>query len=133
MVRFDGCRYASIPTQSLVPPALEDAKTMEDYMTRLAEGDAFFANLRSEAEKEGKVLRYVGVIDVLKGEVKCSLEKYDASHPFATSLSGSDNIISFTTARYPERPLIVQGAGAGGDVTAMGVWGDCLRVWERRA
>lgn len=67
--------YASIPTQSLVPPALEDAKTMEEYMKRLAEGDGYFADLRAAAEKEGKVLRYVGVIDPKTKTVKCSLEK----------------------------------------------------------
>ncbi|CED84991.1 homoserine dehydrogenase [Phaffia rhodozyma] len=126
--------YASVPTKSLVPPVLENANTAAEYLDRLAEGDDFFDSLREEAEKEGKVLRYVGVIDGQTGEIKCSLEKYPATHPFATSLSGSDNIISFTTARYPApRPLLVQGSGAGGDVTAMGVWADCLRVWERRA
>lgn len=63
-----------------------------------------------------------------------SFDSYPATHPFATSLSGSDNIISFTTRRYPApRPLLVQGAGAGGEVTAMGVVADCLRVWTARA
>lgn len=77
------------------------------------------------------MLRYVGVIDAKSGKVKCGLEKYAFDHPFASSLAGSDNIISFTTARYPKRPLIVQGAGAGAEVTAMGVVADCLRVAER--
>ena len=45
-------------------------------MKRLAEGDGYFADLRAAAEKEGKVLRYVGVIDPKTKTVKCSLEKY---------------------------------------------------------
>jgi len=49
-------------------------------------------------------------------------------HPFATSLGGSDNIIMFHTGRYSPRPLIVQGAGAGAAVTAMGVLGDLLKL-----
>jgi homoserine dehydrogenase len=57
--------------------------------------------------------------------------RYPVTHPFATSLTGSDNIISFTTKRY-ERPLLVQGAGAGAAVTAMGVTADLIRVAERR-
>ena len=57
--------------------------------------------------------------------------RYPFAHPFASSLGGSDNIISFTSSRYNKRPLIVQGAGAGADVTAMGVVADCLRVVER--
>lgn len=54
--------------------------------------------------------------------------RYPTTHPFATSLGGSDNIIMFHTERYGARPLIVQGAGAGAAVTAMGVLGDLLRL-----
>ena len=57
--------------------------------------------------------------------------RYPSAHPFASSLSGSDNIIAFHTARYASRPLIVQGAGAGADVTAMGVVADAIKVAER--
>lgn len=62
-----------------------------------------------------------------KKEVKVGLEKFDASHPIA-ALKGSDNIINFYTERYGGNPLIIQGAGAGADVTAMGVTGDLLKV-----
>jgi len=65
-----------------------------------------------------------------KNVVKVGLEKFDRSHAIA-SLKGSDNIISFYTKRYGANPLIVQGAGAGGEVTAMGVTGDLLRVLQR--
>lgn len=68
-------RYASVPTSSLVPKILEDAKTSDEYLARLAEGDEHFAALRDEAEKAGEVLRYVGVIDGAKKEIKCSLER----------------------------------------------------------
>lgn len=112
--------YASVPTESLVAPALQDAQTKEDYLNRLAEGDEHFAKLRDEAKAEGKVVRYVGVIDTKTGKVECKLGKYPVDHAFATALKGSDNIISFTTKRYSPRPLIIQGSGAGADVTAMG-------------
>jgi aspartokinase/homoserine dehydrogenase 1 len=48
-------------------------------------------------------------------------------HPFA-QLSGSDNIIAFTTQRYSAQPLIVRGPGAGAEVTAGGVFSDLLRL-----
>jgi len=51
---------------------------------------------------------------------------YPQSHPF-TALEGSANVVAFTTERYPN-PLVIQGAGAGAAVTAMGVFGDLLRV-----
>ena len=49
------------------------------------------------------------------------------THPFA-NLAGSDNIISFKTRRYSEQPLVIQGPGAGAEVTAAGVFGDLLHV-----
>ena len=100
-------------------------------MQRLPEFDAEFDELRAKAQQNKCVLRYVGLIDVEKKIIKAGLESYPADHPFATSLGGSDNIISFITERYP-RPLLVQGAGAGADVTAMGVVADLVRVAERR-
>lgn len=57
-----------------------------------------------------------------------SLRRYPVTHPFATSLGGSDNIIAFHTERYGARPLIIQGAGAGAAVTAMGVLADLLKI-----
>jgi bifunctional aspartokinase / homoserine dehydrogenase 1 len=49
------------------------------------------------------------------------------AHPFA-NLKPTDNIVQFTTDRYRENPLIVQGPGAGPEVTAGGVFADLLRV-----
>ncbi|EIW71019.1 hypothetical protein TREMEDRAFT_37511 [Tremella mesenterica DSM 1558] len=123
--------YASVPTQSLVPSVLQDANTKEDYLQRLEEGDEYFDKIRKEAENEGMVIRYVGVVDIVEGKVEAKLAKYPKDHAFATSLKGSDNIISFHTKRYSPRPLIIQGAGAGADVTAMGVTSDMLKIYER--
>ncbi|ORY92709.1 homoserine dehydrogenase-domain-containing protein [Leucosporidium creatinivorum] len=123
--------YASLSTETLIPSALANVASGDEFVTKLADHDAEFDKLRADAEKEDKVLRYVGVIDRKAGLVKCALEKYPSTHPFASSLSGSDNIIAFHTARYSQRPLIVQGAGAGADVTAMGVVADVIKVAER--
>ncbi|KAK4056844.1 Homoserine dehydrogenase [Microbotryomycetes sp. JL221] len=123
--------FASLATDTLIPSALSNVASGEEFVAKLPEHDDEFDKLRSEAEAEGKALRYVGVIDRDSGVVKCSLEKYPASHPFAASLSGSDNIIAFHTSRYSARPLIVQGSGAGADVTAMGVVADVIKVAER--
>ncbi|KAM0746911.1 hypothetical protein T439DRAFT_318138 [Meredithblackwellia eburnea MCA 4105] len=124
--------FASLPTETLIPAALEGIKTGDEFVAKLPEHDDEFETLRKKAEEEGKVLRFVGVIDREKGVVKCGLEKYPFSHPFASSLSGSDNILAFHTQRYNTRPLIVQGAGAGASVTAMGVVADAIKVAERR-
>lgn len=122
--------YASLPTKTLIPEALANIATGNEFVERLPEFDAEFDTMREEAEKEGKVLRYVGVIDAVNGMVKCGLEKYPYSHPFA-SFAGSVNIIAFHTKRYAEAPLIIQGSGAGNGVTAMGVVADAVKVAER--
>lgn len=64
-------------------------------------------------------------------ETYITFSRFDKSHPIA-ALKGSDNIINFYTKRYGDNPLIIQGAGAGGDVTAMGVTGDLLKALRAR-
>ncbi|KAK9780033.1 putative Homoserine dehydrogenase [Seiridium cardinale] len=117
----------SFPVQSLIPTALESVSSGDEFLQRLPEFDSEMEETKAAAEKQGKVVRFVGSIDVASKAVKVGLEKFDRSHPIA-ALKGSDNIISFYTKRYGSNPLIVQGAGAGGDVTAMGVTSDLLKV-----
>lgn len=116
----------SFPVQSLIPKELESCSSGDEFMSKLSEFDSQMEDIKNAAEKEGKVVRFVGSIDVASKAVKVGLEKFDKSHPIA-ALKGSDNIISFTTKRY-QSPLIIQGAGAGGDVTAAGVTGDLFKV-----
>jgi aspartokinase/homoserine dehydrogenase 1 len=85
------------------------------------------AALAAEADAAGECLRYVGVVDVKAGKGSVELRRYPKDHPFA-QLSGSDNIIAFTTQRYSKQPLIVRGPGAGAEVTAGGVFSDLLRL-----
>ncbi|GME76394.1 unnamed protein product [[Candida] boidinii] len=87
--------------------------------------------LKEEAAAEGKVLRFIGKVDVASNKASVEIIKYDFSHPFA-SLKGSDNIISIKTKRYTN-PLIIQGAGAGAEVTAAGVLGDVFKIGQRIA
>ena len=68
--------FASVKTASLIPPELEGIPTGDEFIARLPAHDAQFAKLREEASKEGKVLRFVGVVDVSGGEVRAGLEKY---------------------------------------------------------
>jgi len=117
----------SFPVQSLIPSALESCGSGEEFMEKLPEHDDSMIELKEAAAKEGKVLRYVGSISVADKKVSVGLEKFAPEHPIA-ALKGSDNIVNFYTKRYGNNPLIVQGAGAGGDVTAMGVSADLLRV-----
>ncbi|KAJ5369242.1 homoserine dehydrogenase-domain-containing protein [Penicillium cataractarum] len=117
----------SFPVQNLIPGELQSCDTSEEFMSRLHEFDDHMEGQKLLAERSGKVLRYVGSIEMSTGNVKVGMEMFDHMHPIAT-LKGSDNIISFYTKRYGELPLTIRGAGAGGDVTAMGVTADLLKV-----
>lgn len=118
---------ADIPVQSLVPKPLRDSASAEEFMQELPKYDDEIAKKREDAEAAGDVLRYVGVVDAVKAEGCVELRRYKQQHPFA-QLSGSDNIIAFTTMRYKEQPLIVRGPGAGAQVTAGGIFSDILRL-----
>jgi aspartokinase/homoserine dehydrogenase 1 len=77
------------------------------------------------ARARGAVLRFVAHVDADGARV--GLVELPGDHAFA-HLRPTDNVIQFTTARYRDNPLIVQGPGAGPEVTAAGVFADLLRV-----
>ena len=95
-------------------------------MARLQEVDAAFAARLASAHAAGQVLRYVARLDA-DGRASVGLVELAREHAFA-NLRLTDNIVQFTTRRYCENPLIVQGPGAGPEVTAAGVFADLLRV-----
>jgi aspartokinase/homoserine dehydrogenase 1 len=92
----------------------------------VGKNDQAIADLVNSARAQGAVLRYVGTIDA-DGSMSAGLRTYPHEHPFA-NLTGSDNIVSFQTARYNTQPMIVRGPGAGPAVTAAGVFADLLRL-----
>ncbi|KAG2710094.1 hypothetical protein I3843_04G008800 [Carya illinoinensis] len=118
---------SDIPIDNLVPEPLRDSASPEEFMQQLPQFDQDMTNNRQDAEDAGEVLRYVGIVDVANKKGVVELRRYKKDHPFA-QLSGSDNIIAFTTTRYKNQPLIVRGPGAGAQVTAGGVFSDILRL-----
>ena len=114
-----------VKVESLVPEVLKSASA-DEYMKRIAENDGVMLAMLESAAKKNEVLRYVGVIPE-KGAPSVELRSYPAAHAFAR-ISGSDNIVAFKTERYLNQPLIIQGPGAGPEVTAAGVFADLLRL-----
>lgn len=111
--------------ESLIPSGLEEGG-VDEFLDRLAGHDDEMLAVVEEARSSGQVLRFVGTIDPLEG-CQVSLRSYDSDHPFAR-IRLTDNIVAFQTARYADNPLVVQGPGAGPDVTAGGVFADLLRL-----
>ena len=116
---------ADVRIESLVPESLRQG-TREEFLERLPEHDQAMLDLLTQARGRGEVLRYVGMVHS-EGQCSVELKSYPQSHAFAGT-SGSDNIVAFTTQRYHTQALIVQGPGAGPEVTAGGVFADLLRL-----
>jgi aspartokinase/homoserine dehydrogenase 1 len=119
---------SELNVQDLVPEPLRDLETGE-FLERLDQHDAHFEALRTNAQDQCpcqcKCLRYVASIE--GGAISLGLRRYAPDHPFSR-LVGTDNILAFTTKRYHRQPLIVQGPGAGPEVTAGAVFADLLRL-----
>jgi bifunctional aspartokinase / homoserine dehydrogenase 1 len=114
-----------VPVKSLVPSHLESV-AVDQFMDKLTDMDDEMDRLFHEAKAQNRMLKYVGAIDE-KGNCRVELKAYPMDHAFAR-ISGSDNIVAFTTDRYKTQPLVVQGPGAGPDVTAGGIFADLLRL-----
>jgi len=118
-----GVELSKMTIESLVPEALKDC-SVEEFMNKLSEHDASMAERVAKVEAMGGRLHYAAKVDVAQNKVQVGLLSCDASHPFNNA--GPDNMVAITTNFYA-RPLVVQGAGAGGDVTATGVLADILQ------
>jgi aspartokinase/homoserine dehydrogenase 1 len=116
---------SDVSVENLVPPLLHGAGR-EDFMARLAELDAPLAERHATASARGCVLRYVAQLDK-DGKASVGLVELPRDHTFA-NLRLTDNVVQFSTKRYCDNPLVVQGPGAGPEVTAAGVFADLLRV-----
>jgi len=114
-----------VEVDSLVPKPLSRGAYSDRFLSAYARYDRQMANRFAEAASRGNVLRYVGTLE--DGRARAGLKEFAKTHPVA-SAKGSDNVIAFTTKRYSRTPLVVQGPGAGADVTAMGVFSDILKL-----
>jgi len=109
----------------ILPDNCLNATSVEDFYKELEASEDYFSAMKRKAAEENKVMHYVGILE--GGRVKTELLMLDSGHPFY-NLSGSDNIISFTTNRYLDNPMVIKGPGAGAEVTAAGVLADLVRV-----
>jgi len=115
----------NVKVENILPKACVDAKTVPQFFKALEKADPHFNKLLDKAVAKNGVLRFIAKLE--KGKASVSLQVVDENHPFY-SLSGSDNMIVFTTARYRERPLVVRGPGAGAEVTAAGVFAEIISL-----
>ncbi len=114
-----------VDVENILPDYCQKAKSLGELKTALKKADSYFEETRIATEKKGRRLRVIAKL--AKGKATIRLEAVAPSSPFYF-LSGSDNMIVFTTDRYKERPLVVQGPGAGAEVTAAGVFAEIVHI-----
>jgi aspartokinase/homoserine dehydrogenase 1 len=114
-----------VEVENLVPQALARSTFSERFFAGLARFDREMNARLNRARSRNAVLRYVGTL--AGNRARAEIKEFPRDHPIAAT-RGSDNIIAFTTRRYSQTPLVVQGPGAGPDVTAMGVFSDILKL-----
>ena len=113
-----------VEVESLVPESLRDA-TVEEFLARLHELDAPMQARLDAARRDGRSLRYLASLD--RDGARVGVVAPEPGHASLHSRL-TDNLIQFRTRRYADNPLVVQGPGAGPDVTAAGVFGDILAI-----
>ena len=116
---------SDIEVVPLLNEACVKAPDVPSFYTALEADNARFEQLIQAAQAEEKVLRFVATLE--DGKAKVSLKTVGKEHPFF-GLTGSENIVSFTTERYKFNPLVIKGPGAGAEVTAMGVFADIMSI-----
>ncbi|TDO78127.1 aspartate kinase [Flavobacterium chryseum] len=124
--------FEEISIQNLIPEHLRDGN-VADFLTKLKEFDPIYEKIKAD-QQPNHVLRYIGELSGDLQNDKGILEVKLVSVPSDTALGGlkgSDSFFEIYTESYGDRPIVIQGAGAGSAVTARGVFGDILRLSDK--
>lgn len=114
-----------VEVDSLVPVHLRDLD-VTSFLARTGNFDGALEERRARAAGNGRVLRFLARLDQ-HGAARVGLAEVEASHP-AARLTSTDNLFALTTQRYRAQPLVIQGPGAGPEVTAQALLGDLLSL-----
>ena len=121
--------FEDVSAQNLIPEAYQNIP-VDLFLKQLDVLNDEFQKIK-ENQKEGHVLRYIGDLSGDLSQDKGHLEVKLVSIPEDSTLGhikGSDAIFEIFTESYGAQPIVIQGAGAGAEVTARGVFGDILRL-----
>ncbi|SHM94021.1 bifunctional aspartate kinase/homoserine dehydrogenase I [Flavobacterium chilense] len=124
--------FEEISIQNLIPEHLREGN-VADFLGKLKEFDPIYEKIKAD-QQPNHVLRYIGELSGDLQNDKGILEVKLVSVPSDTALGGlkgSDSFFEIYTESYGDRPIVIQGAGAGSAVTARGVFGDILRLSDK--
>lgn len=120
-----------IKVESLFPKELgPDAMSVDDFLdSGVLSLDNDIQDRVTKASSRGNVLRYACVVESSSLRCEVGLREFPKDSPLGR-LKGSDNVLVVYSRCYNERPLVIQGAGAGNDTTAAGVLADILDLQD---
>lgn len=117
-----------VVVESLVPPGLQRVPlaALDDALGAL---DVPLRERFAAAYKRGERLRHVARLRIEGGRItaQVGLESLPQDDPLCGG-SGTDNRVAIWCDRYPAQPLLIQGPGAGAEVTAAALLDDVLRI-----
>lgn len=114
-----------VDVEPLLPPLLAEASSGQ-VDARLPVLDAPLRERLRHAQREGLQLCFVGRFDA-DGGAGVGLRALPPGHPLLGG-DGTDNRVAIASDRYRERPLVIQGPGAGAEVTAAALLDDVLAI-----
>lgn len=119
-----------IKVESLLPDSFNAQGDVTEFMQRLPELDEYYIEKIKAANDEDKVLRYVGKIE--DGKCSVAVQSLDRTNPLYNVKDG-ENALAISSHYYQPIPFVIRGYGAGAEVTAAGVFADCLRTlsWQQ--
>ena len=109
-----------------MPKNLNGKTTLHQFKSRSKELDKPFLKLKQDIPKN-KVLRYVGELDIARRSLEVKLISEDKNSVLG-QLKGADSVFEVFTKSYGQNPLVIQGAGAGKEVTARGLLSDIVKL-----
>jgi bifunctional aspartokinase / homoserine dehydrogenase 1 len=126
LARISGLKIErdDVEVESLIPGFLQNVDSAE-FLERLHEADAEWKERLEKERKLGNTLRYVGKLK--DGKIRVGIQSVPQTSPIG-GLRGTNNLIEIKSHRYLDQPLIIQGPGAGKEVTAAGVLSDVLKI-----
>lgn len=110
--------------ESLIPGPLKEVDSAT-FLEELSKFDKDWSQKISETDQNGQRLRYVGVLK--NGKINIGIKAFPKNSSIG-QLTGTNNLVQIKTKRYFDQPLIIQGPGAGKEVTAAGILGDILTI-----
>lgn len=114
-----------LQVESLIPEELTEVDRVA-FLSQLKQYDSYWSNRLQEARKRNKTLRYTGRLEK-DGTISIGIEAVPVDSPIG-QLKETDNLIQIFSKFYNDKPLVIQGPGAGKQVTAAGVLNDIIKT-----